>query len=365
MNYGLLERPHGKSGMNKDFWSNKNVFITGNTGFKGSWLSIWLDEAGANVTGYSLPPVTTPSMFESLGLEKKINTVFGDVRDYDELKSQINLAKPEIIIHMAAQPLVLESYENPIDTYQTNLMGTVNVLNAIRDTPSVKVFINVTSDKCYENKDKLKAFKEDDAMGGSDPYSASKACSELITASYRSSFFNDSVAIATARAGNVIGGGDWASNRIIPDFLKKFEQDQMLSIRNPKAIRPWQFVLEPLNGYLILAEKLFQNSSDYSEAWNFGPDSQDDKNVEWLIGGFDREYTGGGNIVIGENSDLPQEANYLKLDCSKSRKRLSWAPKLDIEEAILMTSAWYKNFYKENQDMYLFTIEQIKQFNSL
>jgi CDP-glucose 4,6-dehydratase len=244
-------------------------------------------------------------------------------------------------------------------------MGTVNILNAIRDTPSVKVFINVTSDKCYENKDKLKAFKEDDAMGGSDPYSASKACSELITASYRSSFFNDSVAIATARAGNVIGGGDWASNRIIPDFLKKFEQDQMLSIRNPKAIRPWQFVLEPLNGYLILAEKLFQNSSDYSEAWNFGPDSQDDKNVEWLIGGFDREYTGGGNIVIGENSDLPQEANYLKLDCSKSRKRLSWAPKLDIEEAIFMTSAWYKNFYKENQDMYLFTIEQIKQFNSL
>ncbi len=355
----------GKSGMNKDFWSKKNVFITGHTGFKGSWLSIWLDEVGANVTGYSLPPATNPSMFKSLGLEKKINTVFGDVRDYDELKSQIDLAKPEIIIHMAAQALVLDSYENPCETFQTNLMGTVNILDIIRDTSSVKVFINVTSDKCYENKEKLKAFKEDDAMGGSDPYSASKACSELITTSYRSSFFNGSVAIATVRAGNVIGGGDWASNRIIPDFVKKINQDQKISIRNPTAIRPWQFVLEPLNGYLILAEKLFLNNTDYSEAWNFGPDSQDDKNVEWLISGFDKEYTGGGNVEIGENSDLPQEANYLKLDCSKSRQRLNWAPKLDIEKTILMTSAWYKNFYKKNQDMYSFTVEQIKQFNSL
>jgi len=356
--------PHGKSGMNKDFWSNKNVFITGHTGFKGSWLSIWLAELGANVTGYSLPPRTNPSMFVSLDLEKKINTIFGDIKDYEKLKNQIILAKPEIIIHLAAQALVLDSYKNPIDTFETNLMGTVNILDAIRDSSSVKVFINVTSDKCYENKEKLDSFKEGDAMGGIDPYSASKACSELITSSYRSSFFNGGVAIATARAGNVIGGGDWASNRIIPDFIKKTNQKQKLAIRNPTAIRPWQFVLEPLNGYLILAEKLFLNGSSYAEAWNFGPDNQDDKSVEWLISEFDKKYTGGGNVKIDENSDLPHEANYLKLDCSKSRKRLNWTPKLAIEKTLLMTSAWYKNFYKENQDMHSFTVEQIKQFNS-
>ena len=350
--------------MNKEFWKDKNIFITGHTGFKGSWLSVWLNELGANVTGYSLPKLTDPSMFESLLLEKKVNTVFGDVRDYEKLKHQITLAEPEIIIHMAAQALVLESYENPIETYQTNLMGTVNILNAIKDSPSVKVFINVTSDKCYENKGDPRAFKEDDALGGIDPYSTSKACSELITSSYRSSF-NSDVAIATARAGNVIGGGDWACNRIIPDFIKKINQNQKIAIRNPTAIRPWQFVLEPLNGYLILAEKLFLKGSSYAEAWNFGPDSQDDKTVEWLISEFDKEYTGGGNVKIHENSDLPHEANYLKLDCSKSRKRLNWTPKLAIEKTLLMTSAWYKNFYKENQDMHSFTVEQIKQFNSL
>jgi len=357
--------PHGKSGMNKDFWSNKNVFITGHTGFKGSWLSIWLAELGANVTGYSLPPGTSPSMFVSLGLEKKIKTIFGDIRDYKKLKNHIISAKPEIIIHMAAQALVLDSYENPIETFETNLMGTVNILDAIRDSSSVKVFINVTSDKCYENKEKLNAFKEDDAMGGADPYSASKSCSELITTSYRTSFFNESVNIATARAGNVIGGGDWAANRIIPDFIKKINQNQKIAIRNPTAIRPWQFVLEPLNGYLILAEKLFLKGSSYAEAWNFGPDSQDDKTVEWLISEFDKEYIGGGNVEIAENSGLPQEANYLKLDCSKSRKRLNWNPKLDIEKTISMTSAWYKNFYKEDQDMYSLTVDQINQFNSL
>ena len=348
--------------MDKSFWKNKNVFVTGHTGFKGSWLSIWLNELGVNITGYSLERKTNPSMFESLSLEKKVNTVFGDVRDYDKLKNQVVLAKPEIIIHMAAQALVLDSYENPIETYETNMMGTVNILNVIRDIPSVKVFINVTSDKCYEQREEIRAFKEDDPMGGIDPYSSSKACSELITASFRDSFFNNTTSIASARAGNVIGGGDWSSNRIIPDFIKKINQNEKLSIRNPKAIRPWQFVLEPLNGYLTLAEKLFLKGSDYAEAWNFGPDNQDDKSVEWLISNFDKEYKGGGNFKLDNNDNLPHEASYLKLDCSKAIKKLNWSQKLKIEKSISMTSEWYKNFYNKDKDMYQFSVEQIKQF---
>ena len=207
--------------MDRQFWKNKNIFITGHTGFKGSWLSIWLNELGANVTGYSLSKPTDPSMFETLSLEKKVNTVFGDVRNYDKLKAQVIIAKPDIVIHMAAQALVLESYNNPVDTYETNLMGTVNIMNAMREVPSIKAFINVTSDKCYENIENFISFKEDDALGGIDPYSSSKACAELITSAYRHSFYKDTVAIATARAGNVIGGGDWALNRVIPDFIKK------------------------------------------------------------------------------------------------------------------------------------------------
>ena len=353
---------HGESGMNNQFWKNKNIFITGHTGFKGSWLSLWLNELGSNVTGYSLAPGSQVSMFESLSLEKKINTFFGDVRNYNDLKAQITLAKPDIVIHMASQALVLESYQNPIDTYETNLMGTVNIMNAMRDIPSIKAFINITSDKCYANKENFTAFKEGDALGGIDPYSSSKACSELITGAYRDSFFKNDVAIATARAGNVIGGGDWALNRIIPDFIKKINEKQKLTIRNPKSIRPWQFVLEPLSGYLKLAEKLFLEGSGYAESWNFGPDSQDDKSVEWLIAKFDKEYGGGGNFEIESKNNPPYEANYLNLDCSKSIKRLNWSPKLSIEQSISMTCAWYKNFYENNLDMYRFSVDQINQF---
>jgi len=356
---------HGKSGMNSQFWKNKNIFITGHTGFKGSWLSLWLHELGANVTGYSLSPDSHISMFKSLSLQKNIKTVYGDVRNYDKLKAQIIIAKPDIIIHMAAQALVLESYQNPIDTYEINLMGTVNIMNAMRDVPSVRAFVNVTSDKCYQNKENSIAFNEDDALGGLDPYSSSKACSELITGAFRHSFYKDTVAIATARAGNVIGGGDWALNRIIPDFIKKINQHQKLTIRNPNSIRPWQFVLEPLSGYLKLAEKLFSEGPVYSESWNFGPDSQDSKSVEWLICNFDREYGGGGNFEIESKNNSPYEANYLKLDCSKSIKRLNWAPKLSIEKSISMTCAWYKNFYEKNLDMYTFSVDQIKQFESI
>ncbi len=348
--------------MDKKFWKNKNVFITGHTGFKGSWLSIWLNELGANITGYSLEPRNNPSMFQSLSIDKKIKTVFGDIRNYDDLKGQITIAEPEIIIHMAAQALVLDSYHNPIETYQTNVMGTVNILNVIREVPSVKVFINVTSDKCYENKENSKAFKESDILGGADPYSSSKACSELVTASYRDSFFKDTIAIATARAGNVIGGGDWAPNRIIPDFIKKINKNQKILIRNPAAIRPWQFVLEPLSGYLLLAEKLFLEGLGYAESWNFGPDNQDDKSVEWLISEIDKEYGGGNNFEIELNENRLYDANHLQLDCSKSTKRLNWSSRLPIKKSISMTCDWYKNFYGDNQDMYAFTLKQIKQF---
>jgi len=351
--------------MNKKFWKNKKVFITGHNGFKGSWLSIWLTELGAKVYGYSLKTNTEPSLFETCFLDERVNSVTGDIRDYEKLKKTITSVEPDIVIHMAAQALVLDSYENPIETYQTNLMGTVNILNAIRESSSIKALINVTSDKCYENKENFKAFKESDAMGGNDPYSSSKACSELITTGYRASFFKNSVAIATARAGNVIGGGDWALDRIIPDFIKKMNQNQKLSIRNPKAIRPWQFVLEPLSGYLSLAEKLFTEGHAYAEAWNFGPDNQDDKSVEWLISNFYKEYGVENNFKILINDNLPHEANYLKLDCSKSIKRLDWSPKLNIEECILLTSNWYKNFYKKDKDMYAFSVEQIKQFESI
>ena len=351
--------------MDRQFWKNKNIFITGHTGFKGSWLSIWLNELGANVTGYSLSKPTDPSMFETLSLEKKVNTVFGDVRNYDKLKAQVIIAKPDIVIHMAAQALVLESYNNPVDTYETNLMGTVNIMNAMREVPSIKAFINVTSDKCYENKENFISFKEDDALGGIDPYSSSKACAELITSAYRHSFYKDTVAIATARAGNVIGGGDWALNRVIPDFIKKINQHQKLTIRNPNSIRPWQFVLEPLSGYLKLAEKLFSEGPAFSESWNFGPDSRDGKSVEWLISKFDKEYGGGGNFEIESKNNPPYEANYLNLDCSKSIKRLDWTPKLSIEQSISMTCAWYKNFYENNLDMYAFSVDQLNQFESI
>jgi len=351
--------------MNKIFWKGKKVLITGHTGFKGSWLSIWLAESGARVTGYSLKPETNPSLFKSCLIDKKINSVIGDIRDGEKLKKTILDAQPDIVFHLASQAIVLQSYENPVETYETNLMGTVNILNAIRDAPSVKAFINVTSDKCYANDENLKAFNESDPLGGYDPYSSSKACSELITAAYRSSYFKDSVAIATARAGNVIGGGDWAENRIIPDFIKKINQKQKLTIRNPESIRPWQFVLEPLSGYLRLAENLFTEGSKYAESWNFGPGNQDDKSVQWLISKFDKEYGGGENFEIEFKNNLPYEAGYLKLDCSKSIKKLKWEPKLSIEQSISMTASWYKNFYSDNLDMHTFSVDQIKQFESI
>ena len=351
--------------MTPSFWNNKRVLITGHTGFKGSWLSVWLKKLGAEVIGFSNSVPTNPSLYELSGINSDIISVTGDIRDLQTLQNTFLQYKPQIVIHMAAQSLVGPSYDDPVETYSTNVMGTVNLFESIRKSNDTSVIINVTSDKCYENKENFISFKEGDALGGIDPYSSSKACAELITSAYRHSFYKDTVAIATARAGNVIGGGDWALNRVIPDFIKKINQHQKLTIRNPNSIRPWQFVLEPLSGYLKLAEKLFSEGPAFSEPWNFGPDSQDGKSVEWLISKFDKEYGGGGNFEIESNNNLPYEANYLKLDCSKSNKRLNWSPKLSIEQSISMTSAWYKNFYENNLNMHTFSLDQIKQFESI
>ena len=351
-----------------NIFNNKKIIITGHTGFKGSWLAFWLILLGANVIGIALKPKLL-SHFNLLNLKKKLKkNYFIDIRDNKKLKNIIINEKPDFLFHLAAQAIVKTSYDDPRNTWETNVIGTLNILESLKKIDNKCSAIIITSDKCYYNKELKRGYKEIDELGGKDPYSASKASAEHLIHSYIESFFQSSknkVRIASVRAGNVIGGGDWALDRIIPDFIKKMNQNQKLSIRNPKAIRPWQFVLEPLSGYLSLAEKLFTEGHAYAEAWNFGPDNQDDKSVEWLISNFDKEYGGENNFKILLNDNLPHEANYLKLDCSKSIKRLDWSPKLNIEECILLTSNWYKNFYKKDKDMYAFSVEQIKQFESI
>lgn len=352
--------------VSKDFWNNKRVFITGHTGFKGSWLSLWLSELGADVTGYALEPPTEPSMFKVCDIEKKINSVISDIRDYGRLKSEINKCEAEIIIHMAAQPLVRESYNNPVETYEINVMGTVNLLQAVRECKSVKAVLNVTTDKCYENKEWEKGYKEIDRLGGFDPYSNSKACSEMVTSSFRNSFFNSKtyedhgVAIGSARGGNVIGGGDWAEDRIITDCVKSVMVEQPLLIRNPKATRPWQYVLEPLRGYLMLAQALFENGSEFAKGYNFGSTEDNAKEVVYLVDKFCHLWGNGATYNIDKNSH-PHEAAFLKLDCTLAKNELKWEPKLDIDTALSMTVQWFKE-YKEGSNMSEFTIGQIKSY---
>lgn len=331
--------------MNKKFWNNKRVFITGHTGFKGSWLCLWLDELGAKVTGYSLDPPTKPSLFDLCNINNIINSIKGDVRDLNILHQAISDTKSEVVIHMAAQPLVRESYHNPVETYAINVMGTVNVLESARKAHGVKALINVTTDKCYENREWLWGYREDEPLGGYDPYSNSKACSELATAAYRNSFFNSAeyathgVAVASARAGNVIGGGDWAKDRLIVDCINALLQGQKIRIRNPHAIRPWQHVLEPLAGYLKLAEKLYCNGSEFAESWNFGPNDNDAKSVEWIVTKFCQKWQGSAGYYIDKGKH-PHEANYLKLDCSKAKCRLNWYPKWNLEKTIDSIIEW-------------------------
>lgn len=350
--------------MDKTFWQGKKVLITGHTGFKGSWLSLWLQSMGAHVVGYALQPPTTPSLFETACVAKGMVSVTGDVRDFDHLRSVIAEYAPQIIIHMAAQPLVRYSYSNPIETYATNVMGTVHLLEAVRQVGGVKVVINVTSDKCYENQEWLWGYREFEPMGGHDPYSNSKGCSELVTSAFRKSYFNSTdfhshgVALASVRAGNVIGGGDWAEDRLIPDIIRAIVQDRPVMIRNPHAIRPWQHVLEPLSGYLVLAQKLWEQGRNHAEAWNFGPMEDDAKPVAWIVERLAEIWGDGASWDI-DQAEHPHEAHYLKLDCAKAKTRLGWHPRWNLEQTLQHIIAWYKA-YQGKADMREFTLRQIE-----
>ena len=349
-----------------DFYKDRKVLITGHTGFKGSWLSILLNRLGADVYGYALMPPTDPSLFVMADVDQLVHSTIGDVRDYNFLLETIKLVQPEIIIHMAAQPLVRESYRNPRETYEINVMGTVNLLEAVRQVKSVKAILNVTTDKCYDNKEWHWGYRENEPMGGYDPYSNSKGCSELVTSAFRSSYFNPKdyanhgVALASARAGNVIGGGDWAGDRLIPDFIRAILQGEKVKIRSPHAIRPWQHVLEPLTGYLSLCERLYNSGPAFAEGWNFGPDDADAQNVEWIISKICK-FWGGKAAYELDKSPQPHEANYLKLDCSKAKAMLSWYPKWNLETTLQSIVDWTKA-YQAKEDMRQVSLSQINQY---
>jgi len=352
--------------MNKSFWKNKKILITGHTGFKGSWLTIWLKKLGADITGFSKSIPTNPSLFEISNIENDIESIIGNIQNYEFLKESLNKCKPEIVFHMAAQSLVMKSYSDPIETYSTNVMGTVNLLYAIKETKKTKAVVNVTSDKCYENNESMKGYTEDDPMGGYDPYSNSKGCAELITKSFRNSFFNsdseNNVALASVRAGNVLGGGDWAENRLIPDIIRSIKNKKSVKIRNPNALRPWQHVLDPLNGYIKLAEKLWNDQTEYSEGWNYGPDKKEIKPVSWIIEEFNKLWKDKINWII-ENSEL-HEASNLILNCQKAKSRLGWNSKINTETTLKWTIEWYEKYF-EGKDMRKTTEEQIKKFQDL
>ena len=355
--------------MNKlfnDIYRGKRVLITGHTGFKGSWLSLLLNELGADVYGFALEPPTSPSLYKEAKIDELVTSYIGDVRDLYYLTKVIQEVQPEIVFHMAAQPLVRESYKIPVETYSTNVMGTVHLLEACRSTSSVKAILNVTTDKCYENKEWHWGYRENEPMGGYDPYSNSKGCSELITSAYRNSFFNPSeyknhgVSVATARAGNVIGGGDWAEDRLIPDFIRAISKGEKVRIRSPFAIRPWQHVLEPLSGYLRLAELLYTEGPKFAQAWNFGPYDHDARNVEWITNTI-CEFWGDEASFEIDKKPQPHEANYLKLDCSKANAELNWFPKWDIQTTLKSIVDWNKA-YLNNEDIREVTKRQIHQY---
>ena len=346
------------------FWKGKKVFLTGHTGFKGGWLSLWLISMGARVTGYALEPNTNPNLFNILQLRDVVEkSHIADIRDLDSVQKAVSVTSPDIVIHMAAQPLVRYSYCNPVETYATNVMGTVNILESIRYIDSVKATVIVTTDKCYENKEWAWGYRENEPMGGDDPYSNSKGCAELVTSAYRQSYFSGSNGgnqVASARAGNVIGGGDWSEDRLVPDALKAFELGQVLMIRNPLATRPWQHVLEPLSGYLILAQQLYQGGSKFASGWNFGPRDESNRTVEEVINLLISNWGGAARWEI-ENSKRPHEANFLKLDCSKAQLNLGWIPRWNLELAIQAIVQWQKAF-QAGENMQEFTLGQITKY---
>jgi CDP-glucose 4,6-dehydratase len=355
---------HGMNDMG--FWRGKKVFITGHTGFKGSWLCLWLSSLGAEVTGYALEPPTNPSLFELARVGELVTSIIADVRDLERLKSEMIKASPDIVIHMAAQPLVRDSYKIPVETYAINVMGTVNLLEAVRACPSVRAVVNVTTDKVYENREWVWGYRENEPFGGYDPYSNSKGCSELVTAAYRSSYFNPrdynqhGVAVATARAGNVIGGGDWAGDRLIPDIIRAILAGQPVQIRNPHAIRPWQHVLEPLSGYLALAQKLYEDGVPFAEGWNFGPRDEDARPVEWIVRQMCSMWGNGACFDI-DSGEHPHEACYLKLDCSKATNELAWHPRWGLERALESIIRW-TCVYQEVGDLRSETLRQIEEY---
>ena len=351
--------------MSNNIYRNKKVFITGHTGFKGSWLSIWLQTLGAKVCGYSLKPNTNPSMYRELDIENKIEkSIIGNILDYEKLEDSINDFQPEIIFHLAAQPIVRLSYKEPKLTYETNVIGTLNVLEVARKCKSVKAFVNVTTDKCYENKEIARGYKEDEPMGGYDMYSSSKGCVEIMSSSYRRSFLQeeDSMSMATARAGNVIGGGDWAEDRLIPDCIRYINQNKAIEIRNPIAVRPWQHVLEPLSGYLLLGQKLLETGKDYAEGFNFGPNEESVLKVSEVAQKIIDNYNK-GEVIVHKKDNL-HEANLLMLNIEKAKTVLNWTPTYTANEAIKETVEWYKHFYAKDTDMYQYTIQQIKNYSS-
>lgn len=347
-----------------DFWRGKRVFLTGHTGFKGSWLALWLQAMGAELQGYALAPPTSPSLFETARVRRGMASCIADVRDFEALSACMADFRPEVVIHMAAQPLVRASYREPVATYATNVMGTVHVLEAARQTAGVRCIVNVTTDKCYENKEWVWSYREDERLGGHDPYSNSKACSELVTAAYRQSFFGagQGIALASARAGNVIGGGDWAAERLVPDILDACARGEPVVIRNPGATRPWQHVLEPLSGYLTLAQRLWQDGAQAAEGWNFGPHEADARPVQWITETLTSLWGGQAGWRL-DDAAQPHEANFLKLDIAKARQRLGWQPRWNLEQALGMVVEWHKAWLRD-EDMRDVCLRQIGQYQT-
>tara|TARA_B100001093_G_scaffold430188_1_gene425782 strand:- start:3117 stop:4199 length:1083 start_codon:yes stop_codon:yes gene_type:complete len=343
------------------FWQSRRVFITGHTGFKGSWLCIWLRQLGAEVKGFSLEPETTPSLFQEAKVAEIMESEIGDIRNLDILQKSMSDFRPDIVIHMAAQPLVRYSYQAPIETYSTNVLGTAHFLQAALSCSTVRSVINVTTDKCYDNKEWLWAYRENEPIGGHDPYSSSKGCSELVTASYRKSFYEKrGIGLATARAGNVVGGGDWGFDRLIPDILRAFEKSKPAIIRNPTAIRPWQHVLEPLSGYLTLARALYESPNEFAEAWNFGPNEDGSQTVNWIIDEMIRAWPG-AKWQLDKSNDNPHEANYLKLDISKAKSKLLWSPIWSLDITLNRIINWHKSWLA-GKNMQKVTLTEIKDF---
>lgn len=354
-------------GVDKTFWAGKRVLVTGHTGFKGSWLSLWLQRLGADVVGYSLPPPTEPGLFDVASVADGMVSLTGDIRDFSAVSDLFARHQPEIVFHLAAQALVRPSYRDPVETYGSNVMGTVNVLEAIRQSGGARAVVNVTSDKCYQNKEWVWGYRENERLGGHDPYSNSKACAELVTSAFRDSYFpaervaEHGVALATARAGNVIGGGDWAEDRLIPDIMRAIIARRPVQIRNPGAIRPWQHVLEPLSGYLVLAQRLWSEGQPFAEAWNFGPEESSARPVSWIVDCLVRLWGEGAEWGV-DGGEHPHEAHYLKLDCAKSRDLLDVSPKLELSEALEWIVEWYRAWV-EGSDMRQLTEQQIARYS--